>query len=188
MRCVRYMQLIMTICCVLALCSFLNAKDLSYAELDSLAMKFYPCEKGNTNESINGLQTMDKAAYRQFLQNECPQAYKQYKQGNNYTIAGWTLFGAGLVGAPISAAYGFVSAYGMSSSPTPPVNVTEIHTTCLCVFAVSGAMLITSIPLLSVGYKFKKKSVDTFNEHCARTPVELSFRTIGSSAEMILNF
>lgn len=73
-------------------------------------------KKGNT--FYCGDQQMNRAAYKQFLQNECPQAYQQYKQGQQCMIAGWALFGGGLVCAPFCGTGLFVSAFG--SSATPP--------------------------------------------------------------------
>lgn len=130
--------------------------------------------------------TTDKAAYIQFMQRECPQAYKQYKQGNECIIAGWTLLGAGLVGAPISAVYGFVGAYG--NSATPDARPSAASVACVSVFALSSAMVISSVPLLSVGYHLKGKSVKTLNQQCRRPPLELSLQMTGTNLGFALSF
>lgn len=143
--------------------------------------------KNNNVYHYNG-QRMDKATYRLFLQNECPQAWKQYKQGRECAIAGWTLFGAGLIGTPISAVFGFVSGFGMSAGSTPPAKASMVKNVCIGMFAISSAMVIASIPLLSVGYSFMDKSVDSFNQQCYQTPLELSFQMTGSNAGIALKF
>lgn len=167
--------------CTLIMCACFVVMAVQAETTPSILIK-----NGNTYQ-YNG-QNMDKAAYRLFLQNECPQAWKQYKQGRECAIAGWTLFGAGLVGAPISAAFGFVSGFGKSSAPTPPAQASAVSYVCLGVFALSNAMVVTSIPLLAVGYTFMDKSVDTFNQQCKQTPLELSFQMTGNGVGFALRF
>lgn len=175
---------------IVALCMGILTNATMFAETPGAELNTYKptsCMLVQNKQMYQyGELNMDRAVYSQFLQRECPQAYKQYKQGNECVIAGWTLFGAGLVGAPISAAFGFVSAYGNSSSPHTDPSAASIA--CTSVFAFSSAMLISSVPLLSVGYHLRNKSVQTFNQQCRRTPLELTLRLTGTNIGLGLSF
>lgn len=142
----------------------------------------------NGNTYLYKGQKMDKAAYKLFLQNECPQAWKQYNQGRQCAISGWTLFGAGLLGVPVSSAFGFVAGFGKSSEPTPPAKASAISGVCVTFMALSTAMVVASIPLLAVGYHKMDKSVDTFNRHCASERIELSFQIKGNEVGLAMKF
>lgn len=167
--------------CAMVVCAMFAVMSVQAEEASSVLIK-------NGNTYLYKGQKMDKAAYKLFLQNECPQAWKQYKQGRECAIAGWTLFGAGLIGTPISAVFGFVSGFGMSAGSTPPAKASMVKNVCIGMFAISSAMVIASIPLLSVGYSFMDKSVDSFNQQCYQTPLELSFQMTGSNAGIALKF
>lgn len=144
--------------------------------------------QGNTY--YYGEQPMNSAAYMQFLQNECPQALQQYKSGRQCMIAGWTLFGAGLVGGPLCFGYGMCAAFGASANPPSERNprITAALVTCITVGTLSGAMFISSIPLLSVGYTRMHKSVKTYNSQCARQNVELTLGMTGNGVGMSVRF
>lgn len=175
-------QRIIHITCVLVACiTCLISIDVQAETSTSVLVK-----QGNTY--LYSTQSMDNAAYRQFLQTECPQAWQQYKQGSNCAIAGWSLLGAGLVGASLSSVFGFVSGFGMSSGPSSNGKISAIQTACICGFTLSCAMLAVSVPLLSVGYTLKDKSVTTYNQQCNRQALELSFFMSGSEACIALNF
>ena len=64
---------------------------------------FYMLKQGNTTTR------MDKQAYLRFIQNNCPEAWQRYLQGNKLWKAGWGLLGAGigiemLIGVPLYCA------------------------------------------------------------------------------------
>lgn len=145
-------------------------------------------KKGNT--FYCGDQQMNRAAYKQFLQNECPQAYQQYKQGQQCMIAGWALFGGGLVCAPFCGTGLFVSAFGSSATPPSQDNSARHANKAffggLCVSAVA---VIASVPLLSAGYvKMDNRSVKTYNEQCAKQNVEVAFELTGNGVGLALRF
>ena len=56
---------------------------------------------------------MNGAAYKRFLETECPQAFQQYKQGQQCMIAGWSLLGFGVVGMPVAFVGWLVSGFGV---------------------------------------------------------------------------
>jgi len=145
-------------------------------------------KKGNTY--YYGSQQMNRAAYKQFLQNECPQAWQQYKQGEQCMIAGWTLFGTGIVGTSFMAPVFLVSGFGGSAEP-PEVDhpIRRARRALGISLLTSEIMVLTSIPLLSVGYiKMDNRSVKTFNSQCAPQKVELAFGLTSSGIGMNILF
>ena len=144
-------------------------------------------KKGNT--FYCGDQQMNRAAYKQFLQNECPQAYQQYKQGQQCMIAGWALFGGGLVGSALTGPMWFVSAFGNSASSKTDSKPSVANRSLLSAGLLFGAAVIASVPLLSVGYvKMDNRSVKTYNEQCAKQNVELAFELTGNGVGLALRF
>ena len=164
----------------MVVCTMFAVMSVRAEETSSILIKSGSCYQ------YNG-QKMDKTAYCVFLQNECPQAWKQYKQGRECVISGWTLFGTGMVATPIAGVFGFVSSFGNSQAQTSYTRASTINKLCIGVFAVSCAMVIASIPLVCVGHRFMDKSVDTFNRQCL-PPLELSFQMTGTDATLVLNF
>lgn len=144
-------------------------------------------KKGNT--FYCGDQQMHRAAYKQFLQNECPQAYQQYKQGQQCMIAGWALFGGGLVGSALTGPMWFVSAFGNSASSKTDSKPSVANRSLLSAGLLFGAAVIASVPLLSVGYvKMDNRSVKTYNEQCAKQNVEVAFELTGNGVGLALRF
>lgn len=150
-----------------------------------------------------GDQQMNGAAYKRFLETECPQAFQQYKQGQQCMIAGWTLLGFGVVGMPVAFVGWMVSGFGVVVSdaankeePADPKMV-AINGTFTALGLVSAASVISSVPLLAVGYTRMHKSVDTYNELCLQpqqpsqpdaTAVELSLGMTGNGVGMTVRF
>ena len=144
-------------------------------------------KKGNT--FYCGDQQMNRAAYKQFLQNECPQAYRKYKQGQQCMIAGWALFGGGLVGSALTGPMWFVSAFGNSASSKTDSKPSVANRSLLSAGLLFGAAVIASVPLLSVGYvKMDNRSVKTYNEQCAKQNVEVAFELTGNGVGLALRF
>ena len=133
-----------------------------------------------------GEQQMNRAAYKQFLQAECPQAYQQYHQGQQCMIAGWALLGGGLAGASFAIPAWFVSGWGNSSSAQPMMNRS---TTLFFSGLIFSGAVIASVPLLSFGYiRMDNRSVKTYNEQCAKQDVELAFGVTGNGVGMTIRF
>jgi ABC-type sulfate transport system permease subunit len=53
---------------------------------------------------------------------------------------------------------------------------------------LSTAAIISSIPLLTVGYKRMHKSVDTYNNQCVEPDVELALGLTGNGVGMTIRF
>ena len=136
-----------------------------------------------------GEQQMDRAAYKQFLETECPQAYQQYHQGEQCMIAGWSLFGGGAVGAFAGFAT-FISQSNFGGLPPEQYHGnTALGLTGFCFSVLSGAGFLCSIPLLSFGYvRMDNSSVKTYNEQCAKQDIELAFGMTSNGVGMTIRF
>lgn len=125
---------------------------------------------------------MDKKAYTNFLKTNCPDAYKQYVKGQKLTIAGWTLFGVGIATVAGGGIYYCLLENHVDKCHKDPCwgtmtaeqendfdkNHNKYRYISYSIMGAGGAMLVTSIPLLSVGYaKQCKKSVSIYNEQCS---------------------
>lgn len=137
---------------------------------------------------------MDGAAYKRFLETECPVAYQQFKQGQQCMISGWTLLGFGLVSMPTSFIGWIVSGAGVvisdvanSEKPADPKMVFS-NNSFFSLGVLAGAALISSVPLLTVGYKRMHKSVDTYNNQCVEPDVELALGLTGNGVGMTIRF
>ena len=170
---------------MIAICLLLYAAGMFAQEVQAESPVLI--KQGNT--FYYGEQQMDRAAYKQFLQNECPQAYRQYKQGQQCMIAGWALFGGGLVGSALTGPMWFVSAFGNSASSKTDSKPSVANRSLLSAGLLFGAAVIASVPLLSVGYvKMDNRSVKTYNEQCAKQNVEVAFELTGNGVGLALRF
>ena len=104
---------------------------------------------------------MDRKAYKMFIQNNSPEAWKEWKKGTAIMNTGWGLFAGGLastffIGVPLINYYydHFVRNEHMYGAA--------------CAFLVIGPIAtITSIPLLSVGANKRKNSYTNYNQQTA---------------------
>lgn len=117
---------------------------------------------GNEYEYMGSV--MDKKAYENFLQNNCPAAYSQYIKGKKLAGAGWGLFGAGV-------GLGFVGSVSMLGCAL--FDLGDVFYILGIGGMVSGSILtVTSIPLLCVGYAKQGKSHEVYNERCASSSAQ----------------
>lgn len=129
----------------------------------------------------NKTTRMDQKAYLEFIQDNCPEAYKSYKTGNRLWKAGFGLLGSGL---------GMTLLMG---TPLYVFGILEPDEAC-CIagsfFLTIGSLAtIGSIPLLVVGGIKRNNSYEVYNDHC-KNPQYLSF-SINAKANGIglaLNF
>ncbi|MBR4521352.1 MAG: hypothetical protein IKO63_08055 [Paludibacteraceae bacterium] len=194
---------------LLACCTTMQAQQLNSTEEQTVSQE--PVQQPEQKRSVVikdggkyycGDLQMNGSAYKKFLHEECPQAYQQYKQGQQCMISGWVLLGFGLVSAPTSFIGWLVSGVGVvvsdvadSEKPADPKFVAE-NGTFLGLGFLAGAALISSVPLLTVGYKRMSKSVDTYNELCLmpqqpqapQTDVEMSLGMTGNGVGMTIRF
>ena len=121
---------------------------------------------------------MDKKAYLEFIQNNCPEAYRNYQKGNKLWKAGLGMLGSGLgmtllVGTPLYVVG--VSKMVNYDYGHRQYNVGVNCTVAGSVFLSVGALTTAgSIPLLVVGGIKRNNSHEVYNDHC-KNPQYLSF-------------
>lgn len=136
-------------------CTILAKRLFGVTSTMTAAEKYQITRKGS-NYMYMGKQ-IDKYDYVSLLQNNCPKAYKYYKQGRVLSIAGWVLFG--LSPAMIAAGSAMITDY---NSSVAYAGVGLLSAGCVG--------MTVSIPLLAVGYTKQHKSVNIYNQRCAQTP------------------
>lgn len=124
---------------------------------------------------------MDQKAYIQFIENNCPEAYRQWLEGYTLWNAGWGLLGSGLtlgllVGTPLYA-----------------VGKTHKNENCLAlghIFTTVGALATAgSIPLFIVGGIKKNNSYEEYNDHCRQfEEVSLVLNAKSNGLGLAINF
>lgn len=118
----------------------------------------------NVKEYSYDNMQMDRKEYELFLSKNCMLAYDKFTKGKKMITSGWVLLGCGL---------GFVAGgVGLST-------VTDIAS---IVSAFGSLMTVSSAVLLPIGYVYRSKSVDVFNDKCSKnTKVACSFQLQSSS-------
>ena len=119
---------------------------------------------------MNGTK-MDRKAYENFLYDNCPKAWKKYKNGKNAVIAGWSLFA---VGAAMQA--GWAAVNDDNPAITPGV--------CGTGMGLAGIGLFTFIG----GYASKAKALKTYNKKCANNAVSLNLTSGKNGLGLAINF
>lgn len=129
------------------------AKRLFGATNYSSAVDKYSIERMGPNEYMYAGTYMDKKAYEQFLRNNCPQAYKKYKDGRKWYIAGWSIFGAGMIltGAGIGI---------LVADPKAPDSGEAL--------VIIGPVItgLAFIPI-GIGHGMRNNAYKTYNKKCA---------------------
>lgn len=153
------------------------AKRLFGATNYSSAVEKYSIERMGLNEYMYNGKYLDKKAYVQFLRDNCPQAYKQYRDGKKWAISGWALMGAGL--ALTGAGIGMVAA-----------NADEDAAVALVITGPTLAGLAVLIPI-AVGYDKINRSHKTYNKKCASStaaPLTLNLTAGPNGLGVAMNF
>lgn len=126
-----------------------------------------------------GNYQMDERAFREFLYKNHSRAYADYMKGKKLVKAGWWTMGAGSV---------------LLLAGTIDYIIEESGFDVFC-FAVAPAALVTSIPLLSVGYIKRNRAYDlrnysyTANYSMTNQPaVSLSIQSSQNGIGLALNF
>ena len=112
---------------------------------------------------------MDKRAYRGFLKNTCPEAYRQFDRGYKTAMAGWGLFATGPVLVGVGSYYAMGASFGYHPDNTPAQErrrkaVWGCNTGLAC---LGGASFISGIVCLSVGYHQMHRTTGILN--CSTT-------------------
>lgn len=139
-----------------------------------------------------GETTMDKKAYLLFLQQNCQDAYLQFRQGYNTSIAGWVLLSAGL-GLDIGATTAMIVQQSKERKAwekrrkTDSMAYYDSHFPFIpfILIGVGAALEIASIPTLCVGYSKMHNSVDIFNAKCSSKITARPYWSVNASGNGI---
>lgn len=120
-----------------------------------------------------GATQMDEEAFCKFLKNNNREAYLKYMKREQMIYAGWGLLAGGAIIAPVGAALmGWLYAdddklwYEKGGDTTFSLSI-------VCM-GIGGGALLTSVPLLCVGYHRNKSVINDFNEQNSVQELELS--------------
>lgn len=136
---------------------------------------------------------MDKDAYLNFIQNNCPAAWKSYQKGTKLWKAGWGLLGAGLgveclIGLPI-----YLSGLNKMGNTLQGGNLYETDVLQVyggaVVMGIGSLMTAGSIPLLVVGGIKRNNTHEVYNEACAQQQtLSLSLQAGSNGIGLALKF
>ena len=152
----------------------------------------------NGKEAIKGQKVLEF-----YAQQNCQEAYNQYKRGRQCNIAGWCLFGGGaaLTIAGLGCIIGGVaktidSAVGGVSSGDP--NKITIHDQLMLaggvLVGIGAVSQIVCAPLIVVGRKKMHLSAETYNASCRYSQMRMqpqpywSLQTSGNGLGFAFNF
>ena len=149
---------------------------------------FYMLKQGNTTTR------MDKQAYLRFIQNNCPEAWQRYLQGNKLWKAGWGLLGAGigvemLIGVPLFCV-GYADLYTDAYYGGYYSNSAYAKMAAGTAFITIGSLMEAgSIPLLIVGGIRRNNTHEVYNAGCAKpNTVSLNLQSSANGIGLALKF
>lgn len=122
---------------------------------------------------MNGAK-MDKKAYEDFIINNCPEAWRKYKNGKNAIATGWTFFGIGiaLVGVGTGLVFTDLGEVGVFGGYVP-----------------AGILGGTGIITFCAGYGARNKAYKVYNKKCASsTPLTFNLTSGQNGLGLAINF
>ncbi len=118
-----------------------------------------------------GDQLLTKYEYTSLLKTTSPEAFRQYQRGKHLMTAGWTVFGVGAGIFTVVGLGGFAGqAIAYAINPPDPNHPTMPGLIFIGVFfgmPIGAGVMLAGVPILSVGYSLRNKSVKTYNQQCA---------------------
>lgn len=148
------------------------------------------------NKYIVGTETLNKRAYRGYLQNTCPEAFSHFDKGYKTAMAGWGLFGAGPV---LSLCVGFPMyitsdpcghySHNMSQEERDALyHRSEVQGGFALGFICLGAAsFVSGIVCVSVGYSQMHQAADIYN-HYSQHSTYLTIEGQGNQVSLALHF
>lgn len=168
-------------CMILAKKMFSDKNELDFGNRSALVHELVIYSK--TNQRFLGVEKyaygdtqMDEKAFCQFLQKNNRAAYLKYMQSKQLIPAGWATFGGGLLftlalGTPLMA-------YG-----------DDYFDEGLSFIIIGSGSVVASIPLLSIGYSYKKDAFKMFKKQNNLQPaITLNFQASQNGIGLALNF
>lgn len=160
----------------------------------------------NKEYMFNG-NSLDKKAYEEFLQNNCPEAWKKYHSGKQTIAAGWTFFATGIALTGMWGLFGVqewrsfmrtVERYDYYTDSyytdyeydgyyyTPD----EAVLSAIILGSFGATFTAISVPMLAVGYHKKNNAYKVYNESCAQngSPISLNFQVNKNGLGVALHF
>lgn len=128
-----------------------------------------------------GDQFLEQAQYEQFLQKNCPMAYKNLCKYNDNWKTGWILAGVGIP----SAIIGYVGCVaGILIENAPAAICGEV------LLLAGGSLTAASIPVLIVSGIKRNRVPDFYNQVCGRqkSSMSLNFQAAGNGVGLALKF
>lgn len=191
-------------CSVLARKIFGKLKIISneYAQETNQQIYIY---KHNNHYTYMGSK-MDKKAYLNFLRTNCPDAYKTYNKGSKLIIGGWCLLGIGVACVIGGGIHYYIADknyddlrtkreywdyYSKEQKESLRNQRDKYHTISYAIMGVGGGIVVTSIPLLSTGYTFRKNARNIYNANCASpsiSPISLNLTAGQNGLGIALQF
>lgn len=138
---------------------------------------------------------ISRKEYKDFIKNNCPEAWKRYRTGNALMITGFSLlgvgavcFGAGMVVLPAEVIWDALAL--LPSSMGNDYSLMVDVRPALGVMMGGSLLLAGSVPCIVVGTIYKTKAHERYNESCAKQmpPLQLSLQTSQNGIGLALNF
>lgn len=137
--------------------------------------------KVSSNEyRIKGTK-MDKKAYENFLYENCPEAWKKYKNGKNAVAAGWTFFG---IGAAMQGGW----ALSVDADKVHVDDEDKWETAAVVIGSVGAGLAGIGLFTFIGGYASKAKALKIYNNKCANNSVSLNFKADRNGLGLAINF
>ena len=128
-----------------------------------------------------GNMQMDENAFRIFLRNNSPEAYKKHMSSQKLIPTGWGLLGGGI------ALLTFASIVADGWSDWSYETDIAIAATG---FSLATGCIVSSVPILCIGYARQKNAINIFNEQNSRqqAPMTLNLQASQNGIGLALNF
>ncbi len=141
-----------------------------------------------------GEQLLTQQEYKNLLKNTCPEAFARYDKGTKIANAGWGLMGAAGVlmfgvAIPVLYAPNPIEVPDFPGIDASPEALDEYWTlehkrhsygdaklgAFIGLLSTHCVLLATSVPLISVGYSMRHKSLTTYNQQCLRQEPAITY-------------
>lgn len=140
---------------------------------------------------------ISRKEYKDFLKNNCPEAWQRYKSGTALWATGWSLFGVGVASTCIVAP-ALITTWFTSGFEIGEYYLWNTETAWepgrkagVIVFGVGLGLLTASAPCIAIGAVKRSTAHNTYNDHCAKQqepPLELSLQTSQNGLGLALKF
>ena len=119
---------------------------------------------------------MDKKAYEDFIINNCPEAWRKYKNGKNAVAAGWTFFG---IGAAMQSCW---SMAAIADNYDP-------YITGIVLGSIGAGFAGIGLFTFIGGYGSKAAALKTYNKKCANgSAVSFNLKADQNGLGLAINF